>query len=67
MAQTIGYLIAASGPVTVGALHDQGGGWFAPVAALLGCTATLLVVGWIAAADRRVEDDPARCGAEGRR
>jgi CP family cyanate transporter-like MFS transporter len=31
MAQTVGYLFAASGPLAVGALHDLTGGWTAPL------------------------------------
>jgi CP family cyanate transporter-like MFS transporter len=33
--QTVGYLIAATGPILVAALHDWSGGWVSPVAALL--------------------------------
>lgn len=35
MAQSVGYLLAAAGPVAVGALHDLTGGWTVPVAVLL--------------------------------
>lgn len=31
MAQTIGYLVASVGPLTVGALHDISGGWLLPL------------------------------------
>jgi CP family cyanate transporter-like MFS transporter len=31
MAQTVGYLVAATGPLSVGALHDATGGWTAPL------------------------------------
>jgi MFS transporter, CP family, cyanate transporter len=35
MSQFFGYLIAAGGPVLVGALHDAAGSWFPPVGLLL--------------------------------
>lgn len=34
MAQSVGYLLAASGPVVIGALRDASGGWTLPLAAL---------------------------------
>ena len=45
MAQSIGYTIAAAGPFLLGALHDATGGWHAPLAGMLACTAVLLVAG----------------------
>ena len=57
MAQAIGYLVAACGPLAAGVLHDVTGGWGLSVSALLACTAALMGAGWIAAADRSVEDD----------
>jgi MFS transporter, CP family, cyanate transporter len=38
MAQSVGYLLAAIGPVAVGALHDLTDGWTASVAVLLALT-----------------------------
>ncbi|MGH3318786.1 MAG: CynX/NimT family MFS transporter [Streptosporangiaceae bacterium] len=35
MAQTLGYLLAAGGPLLMGVLHDATGGWSVPLAALL--------------------------------
>ena len=58
MAQTVGYLVAATGPLTVGVLHDITRGWTLPVAALIAALAALLTVGWVAAANRTVENDP---------
>jgi len=57
MAQAIGYLVAACGPLAAGVLHDVTGGWGVSVSALLACAAALVGAGWIAAADRSVEDD----------
>jgi CP family cyanate transporter-like MFS transporter len=39
MGQSIGYLVAAVGPVLFGALHDLTGGWRAPLAVLAGVAA----------------------------
>ena len=63
MAQAIGYLVAACGPLAAGVLHDVTGGWGLSVSALLACTAALMGAGWIAAADRSVEDDLALSNA----
>jgi CP family cyanate transporter-like MFS transporter len=57
MAQAVGYLVAAAGPIAVGVLHDATHGWGASVVALLAATAALLTAGWIAGADRSVEHD----------
>lgn len=38
MAQSIGYLIAAGGPLVIGLLHDVTGDWTVPLIALLGVT-----------------------------
>lgn len=38
MAQSIGYLIAAGGPLAIGLLHDATGDWAVPLIALLGVT-----------------------------
>jgi cyanate permease len=44
--------------LTVGVLHDITRGWTLPVAALIAALAALLTVGWVAAANRTVENDP---------
>lgn len=54
MAQTVGYLVAATGPVTVGALHDLTGGWTGPLILLLALLVPTLAVGVGAARDRQV-------------
>jgi CP family cyanate transporter-like MFS transporter len=41
MAQSVGYLLAACGPVLIGALHDASGGWTLPLAVLCGVVAVM--------------------------
>jgi CP family cyanate transporter-like MFS transporter len=55
MAQTVGYLVAALGPLSVGALHGLEGGWTAGLLELLAVASVLAVSGWAAGADRSVE------------
>jgi len=45
MAQSVGYLVAAAGPVAVGALHDATGGWTASLLLLVVVAAAQVVVG----------------------
>jgi len=45
MAQSVGYLVAAAGPVAVGALHDATGGWTAPLLLLVVVAAAQVVAG----------------------
>ncbi|QFG22016.1 MFS transporter [Actinomadura sp. WMMB 499] len=64
MAQGVGYVLAATGPLAVGALHDATGGWTVPMLGVLAVTVTLLVPGMIAGRIRTVggpppEDEPA--------
>ncbi len=56
MAQSAGYLLAASGPSLFGAIRDATGAWIVPLALLLAVTACLLAAGLIAASDARVAD-----------
>jgi MFS transporter, CP family, cyanate transporter len=53
-AQSIGYLIAATGPLAVGLLHDVTGGWTAGLVLLLVMAALQAVVGVAAARPRLV-------------
>jgi CP family cyanate transporter-like MFS transporter len=57
MVQTVGYLVAALGPLTVGALHGATGGWSAPLVELLAIDAVVMGAGWVAAGDRKLEDE----------
>jgi MFS transporter, CP family, cyanate transporter len=55
LAQGGGYLLAATGPVAVGALHDLTGAWTVPLVALLVLLVPKLIVGLIAAAPGTVD------------
>jgi CP family cyanate transporter-like MFS transporter len=56
MAQSIGYLIAATGPLGMGALHDATGSWTPAVVVLLALLVPQTLVGLGAARDRHVVD-----------
>jgi MFS transporter, CP family, cyanate transporter len=47
-AQGIGYLIASTGPLVIGFLHDATGGWVAPGLVLLAVCVATIIVGWLA-------------------
>lgn len=49
VAQCLGYLLAALGPLVIGALHDLTGGWTWPVAVLLAALVPMTWFGWGAA------------------
>jgi CP family cyanate transporter-like MFS transporter len=55
MAQAVGYLAAAVGPVVFGALHEGTGGWVVPLAALAVVAVVQLVPAWTAHRDAVVE------------
>jgi MFS transporter, CP family, cyanate transporter len=48
-AQSVGYLVATTGPLAVGFLHTATGGWTVPVSCLLAITGLEFVAGWQAA------------------
>ena len=48
-AQSVGYLVATTGPLVVGFLHTAIGGWTVPVVVLLVITGLQLIAGWPAA------------------
>ena len=52
MAQSVGYVLAAVGPVLLGALHDATGSWTAPLVVLLGVLAAQAAAGALAGRDR---------------
>ncbi len=66
MAQTIGYTVAAGGPLLVGALHSATGSWTPPLALLLGLLVPQLLVGLGAARARYVGGTAAPPGRRGR-
>lgn len=45
MAQSIGYILAATGPLLFGGLHDLTGGWVVPLLALCAIALVLLTIG----------------------
>jgi CP family cyanate transporter-like MFS transporter len=54
-----GYLLAATGPSVVGAVHETSGGWTAPLLVVTSAVLVLMVFGLVSAA--RVESrHPAR-------
>jgi CP family cyanate transporter-like MFS transporter len=54
MAQTVGYIVAATGPFIVGFLHDRTGGWNTSIVFLMGVLGVMLFFGIHAARDRQV-------------
>ena len=53
MAQTVGYAVAAAGPLLLGVLREATGGWTVPVAVLLAMLVPLLAAGMAAGRTRR--------------
>ncbi|MFF3632216.1 CynX/NimT family MFS transporter [Streptomyces sp. NPDC002164] len=51
MAQSVGYLVAATGPLLLGVLHDLTGGWTLPLLLLVALTLIQAVVGFGAGRD----------------
>jgi CP family cyanate transporter-like MFS transporter len=51
VAQCVGYLVAASGPLLLGALHDLTDGWTWPLAVLIAAVVPMAWAGWGAACD----------------
>ena len=54
--QSLGYLVAATGPFTVGALYDATGGWTVPLLAMTAVVVPLFVTGAAAIASPLLED-----------
>lgn len=55
--QTVGYLLGATGPFLVGALHDLSGGWTVPLVFLLAVVVLVLPAAAILARNRTVDDE----------
>jgi CP family cyanate transporter-like MFS transporter len=53
-AQSLGYLVASTGPLLLGFLHTATGGWDIPVWVLMVVVALQLIFGWLAGRDRTV-------------
>lgn len=60
MAQCVGYLLATTGPLLVGLLHDATGGWRWPFALLFALTAGKLAAGVLAGRARTLRSPAAR-------
>ncbi len=60
MAQSIGYLIAAAGPVVFGLIHDLTGEWSAPLSFLLLVLVGKVAVGWQAGREGLVDPEARR-------
>jgi MFS transporter, CP family, cyanate transporter len=52
--QTVGYLVAAAGPLMAGALHDATGSWDPAIVLLFGLTGLQVVAGFGAGRDRKL-------------
>ncbi|GAA4524287.1 MFS transporter [Chelativorans composti] len=52
MSQSMGYLLAASGPLLFGMAHDLSGGWMLPLAGLAACSILQAVAGFFAGQSR---------------
>jgi CP family cyanate transporter-like MFS transporter len=62
VAQCLGYLLAALGPLVVGALHDLTGGWSWPMALLLAALVPMTWFGWGAARNAVLATDDVSTG-----
>ncbi|MFJ9854735.1 CynX/NimT family MFS transporter [Streptomyces sp. NPDC101150] len=58
MAQTVGYLLAAVGPLTMGLLRSATGGWQIPLWILSGLLVPQMLLGWRAARPGAVQPPP---------
>jgi MFS transporter, CP family, cyanate transporter len=56
-AQSVGYLIAAVGPVGMGVLHDATGSWTVPIIAVAMVLAPQLVTGVLVCRPQYVDDE----------
>ncbi|MFI1361331.1 CynX/NimT family MFS transporter [Streptomyces griseochromogenes] len=59
-AQSTGYLISIPGPLLVGVLYQQSGGWGLPIALMAGLMLPQMAVGFLAGRNRTVEEEAAR-------
>lgn len=57
MAQAIGYLVAAAGPLLLGVLHDHTGGWSLPLLVLAGLSFAMAAAGFGAGRNIQLADD----------
>ncbi|MET0997192.1 MAG: MFS transporter, partial [Marmoricola sp.] len=64
--QSMGYLIAGTGPFTVGLLREVSGGWTVPLLALLAMTVPQLLLGLAVSPPAELEDELDAAGRESR-
>ncbi|WP_246165456.1 MFS transporter [Arthrobacter yangruifuii] len=55
--QPVGYLLAATGPFAIGALHELSGSWTLPISLLIASSVIMVGAGIRAAAPRYVDDE----------
>ena len=60
-AQSVGYLLAAAGPLLIGVLYELTGTWVAPVAVLIGALVVHATAGLVAGRPRTLEDELDSC------
>ena len=56
MAQSIGYLLAATGPIVISVLHDATGGWMLSLTVLLAVVVAQVVFGILGSRNRLIEE-----------
>src|SRR5699024_2368853 len=56
MAQSLGYLLAAIGPIFIGYLYDLTGTWAVPLTTMIGVSLIVMVFGSFAGRDKYVLD-----------
>lgn len=54
MAQCVGYLLAAFGPMLMGGLHDLAGSWYWPLLLCSLCAGVMGLLGFLCGADRQI-------------
>lgn len=55
--QSVGYLAVAAGPLLIGAIHEETGGWTWPILILLASAVPAAIAGFIVARPRYLEDE----------
>ena len=55
--QSIGYIVAGTGPLLFGVMHDVSGGWALPLTTLFVALGVAVVSGWVASGPHYVDDE----------
>lgn len=61
--QSIGYIVAGSGPLLFGVLHDVTGGWAVPLGILFAALGLAVLTGWAATSAHFVDDEVSAAAA----